>query len=173
MTDLYVVVCACGRGGQPGRIIAWIDDRRPHAEHVSIASNTGFTKGLRGMQTKRGSWYSYTLCCRGCGKKLDPKNPLSEVRADEIIDYLKPQRFILDCRPIPALNQPDRRSEEQRAADQARADNLIDDFLAGRVPAVRLGNPDAGPFDAYESRYVVPFAVFLSVNSRLGARGRS
>jgi hypothetical protein len=56
MTDLYAVVCECDGDGKPGRIIAWIDDRRPQAEHVFIESNTGFTKSLTGAQTKGGAW---------------------------------------------------------------------------------------------------------------------
>jgi hypothetical protein len=48
---------------------------------------------------------------------------VSELTADEIVDKVMPVRDTLAFRPIPSLHQPDRRSDEQRAADWAAPTN--------------------------------------------------
>lgn len=161
--DLYAVVCACER------IVAWIDDRRPQAEHVFVQSLTSYTKSLRGAQTKGGAWYTYTFACRRC--RLDVR--LSEVTADEIIDKMAPIRGELALRPIRnPFRELAMRSDEQRAADQARAAKSLDDQLNGRPSAATADGPYGGAFAVYENRYVIPFAVLNQMITTLRDRGR-
>jgi hypothetical protein len=161
------VLCGCEEKPS-SRIIAWIDDLRPDAEHVFIESNTGYTKALRNSQSAAGAWHSYGIGCRACQRHMN----LSEATADEIIDKLIPIRNTLEIQPIPSLDQPDRRSDEQRAADLIRARKLLDDQLHGRGTPIQ-SEPHAGPFEVYENRYVIPFDLLDPMVKEMRSRERS
>lgn len=158
----YVLLCDCGR------IIAWIDDCRPEADHVYVESNSGFVMARRNHPTTAGAWHTYSLSCQECRRPVN----VSESTVDELIDKLLPIRKTWEVRPIPSLNQPDRRSDAERTADFLRMHKIIDDQLYGRETEGFRSEPYAGPFEVYENRYVIPFKALDAIIKGMRARER-
>jgi hypothetical protein len=152
----YIVLCDYCEGGE--MIVAWIDDNRPSGGGVDIvAGYNGFKKFKPFVANRRGGQMDYRLRC-SCNKEV----PWSETTAGDVIDKIAPFRDQLETIAIPVFpQQPPGLSEDEQAEQRQK-----------RLHYRLLALMDEHSLDAalFGTRYVIPFSLLCSINSKLDKR---